>query len=682
MAASGDGAACVDGVEKLVSARKSLILSLEKSKALSSKLEKTGPRLAEINQRLPSLEAAVRPIRANKDALVAVGGHINRAVGPAAAVLKVFDAVHGLEKMLLSDPRNDLPGYSSVLKRLEEALRFLGDNCALAIQWLEDIVEYLEDNTVADKGYISSLNKLLQSLRELQSDGGRAHLDGGLLDAALDILESEFRRLLTENSSPLPMSAPSSLGEQACIAPSPLPVAVIQKLQAIIGRLIANKRFDRCISIYVEVRSSNVRASLQALDLDYLEISISEFNDVQSIEGYITRWGKHLEFAVKHLFEAEYKLCNDVFERLGMDVWMDCFAKIAAQAGILAFLQFGKTVTESKKDPIKLLKLLDIFASLNKLRLDFNRLFGGAACAEIQNLTRDLIKRVINGASEIFWELLAQVGIQRQTPPPPDGSVPRLVSFVTDYCNRLLGDNYKPILTQVLVIHRSWNHENFQERLLITEILNIMKAVEQNLETWVKAYDDSNLANFFMINSHWHLYKHLKGTKLGELLGESSLKEHEQYKEYYTTVFLRESWGHLPGHLSREGLILFSGGRATARDLVKKRLKNFNDAFDAMYSKQSNWVMMEKDLREKTSQAIVQMVVPVYRSFMQHYGPLVEKDQSSSKYAKYTVYNLEKMLDSLYQPKPTRYGSFKGRQLSGKFNNGLQDLRRTTSAVM
>jgi len=97
------------------------------------------------------------------------------------------------------------------------------------------------------------------------------------------------------------------------------------------------------------------------------------------------------------LFEAEYKLCNDVFERIGLDVWMGCFSKIAAQTGILAFLQFGKTVTESKKDPIKLLKLLDIFASLNKLRLDFNRLFGGEACIEIQNLTRDLIKRVIDG---------------------------------------------------------------------------------------------------------------------------------------------------------------------------------------------------------------------------------------------------------------------------------------------
>ncbi|KAI9197619.1 hypothetical protein LWI28_001648 [Acer negundo] len=78
------------------------------------------------------------------------GGHINRDVGLAVAVLKVFDAVHGLENALLSDPKNDLPGYLSVLKCLEEALKFLGDNCWLAIQWLEDIVEYLEDNLVAN----------------------------------------------------------------------------------------------------------------------------------------------------------------------------------------------------------------------------------------------------------------------------------------------------------------------------------------------------------------------------------------------------------------------------------------------------------------------------------------------------------------------------------------------------
>ncbi|KAE8732019.1 WRKY protein isoform 1 [Hibiscus syriacus] len=646
-------------IDNLLAARKSLKLSLEKTKTLGLALEKAGSRIEEINQRLPSLEAAVRPIRADKDALAAVGGHINRAVGPAAAVLKVFDAVHGLEKSLLSDPRNDLPGYLSVLKRLEEALRFLSDNCGLAIQWLEDIIEYLEGNRVADGRYLSNLKTSLKGLRELQNDGEIIHLDGGLLDAALDQLENEFRRLLTEHSVPLPMSSPS-LGEQACIAQSPLPVAVIQMLQAILGRLIANNRLEKCITIYVEVRNSNVRASLKALDLDYLEISVSEFKDVQSIEGYIGQWGRHLEFAVKHLFEAEFKL--------------------SAQAGILAFLQFGKTITESKKEPLKLLKLLDIFASLNKLRLDFNRLFGGAACIEIQNLTRDLIKRVIDGVAEIFWEIFVQVELQRQIPPPQDGSIPKLVFFITEYCNKLLDDEYRPILTQVLVIHQSWKHKKFQEMILVNEVLKIIKAVDLNLETWVKAYGDATLSYLFAMNSHWHLYKHLKGTKIGELMGDAWLKEHEQCKEYYSTLFLRESWGKLPGHLSREGLILFSGGCATARDLVKKRLKTFNEAFDEMYKKQSGWVISERNLREKTCQLIVQAILPVYQSYMQTYGPLVEQDASSSKYAKYTVQGLEQMFLSLFLPRPERYGSFKGRPTDSKIGNRV-DLRRTASAV-
>ena len=67
---------------------------------------------------------------------------------------------------------------------------------------------------------------------------------------------------------------------------------------------------------------------------------------------------------------------------------------------------------------------------------------------------------------------------------------------------------------------------------------------------------------------------------------------------------------------------------------------------------------------------------------MQNYGPLVEQDSSSSKYAKYSVQTLEKMLMSLFQPKPARYNSIKGRSPSGKFDNGVPDHRRTASAVM
>ncbi|KAF5774371.1 putative exocyst complex component Exo70, cullin repeat-like-containing domain superfamily [Helianthus annuus] len=658
-------------ITNLISMKNSLKLNLEKSKTLGLALQQSEPRLEQINQRLPRLESAVRPIGAQPDALDTVSGHINKAVVPAAAVLKVFDAIHGLEKSL-SDPKSDLSGYLKVLGNLRGAVKFLSDNCGMAVEWLGDIVEYLEDYNVADKRYISSLKNAITLLKDLQHEE-KGCFDGGLLAVSLDRLEGEFRRLLTENSVPLPMSSSPLKDEQPCISPSPLPVPVIKKLQDIIGSLIVNNRLERCKSIYVDVRSSIVRASLRALNLEYLEISVSEFNDVNSIQGYITKWSEHLEFAVKHLFEAEYKLCNDVFEKLGLDVWRDCFANIAAQAGMLAFLQFGKTVTESKKDPIKLLKLLDIFAALNRLRLDFNRLFGGAACAEIQNLTRDLIKSLIEGASEIFWELLLQVELQRQSPPPPDGSVPRLVSFITEYSNRLLGNDYKPILNQVLAIERSWKREKFHERLVHDELLNLIRAVELNLDTWSKAYNDAHLSFVFLMNNHWHLYKHLNATTIGALLGDQWLRGHQEETEYYSTILLKESWGKLPSHLSREGLILFSGGRATARDLVKKRLKAFNEAFDNIYQKNSKWVILDKDLREKTLQVIIQTIVPVYRSYMQNYGPLVEQDLNAGKYVKFTAQSLEKTISSLFLPKPVRHGSFKVRQRSRKFSNGVEE---------
>ncbi|KAG6474308.1 exocyst complex component EXO70A1-like [Zingiber officinale] len=663
------------GLESLVAARRSLRASLDKSRALGVALARAGPRLEEIQQRLPSLEAAVRPIRAERGALVAVGGHIDRAVGPAAAVLKVFDAVHGLERSLLADPLTDLPSYLAVLKRLEEALRFLSDNCGLAVQWLDDIVDYLEDNALADPRFIGILKDSLASLKSSPS-----LLDGGLLAAALDKLESEFRRLLAEHTTPLQM--PPDTGDAPTIAAPPLPVPVINKLRSILERIIVNNRLDRCISIYIDVRGSNIRASLRGLDLDYLEIRPAEFSDVQSIEEYIDKWSRHLEFAVKHLFEAELKVCFDVFERtVPREMAESCFAEIAAQAGILAFLQFGKTVTETRKDPIKLLKLLDLFATLNKLRLDFNRLFGGKACVEIQNQTRDLIKRVIDGACEIFWELLHQVELQRNMPPPSEGSVPRLVSFVTDYCNKLLSEQYQPVLNQVLMIHKSWKQQKFQEKLLTEAILDIFKAVEANIDTWSKNYGDITLSHLFSMNTHWHLYKNLKATKLGELLGEAKLKEHEQYKDYFSAHFLRESWGKLPPLLSREGLILFSGGRAKARDLVKQRLKAFNEAFDDMYQKQSNWVISDKDLREKICQWVLHTIVPSYRSYMQNYGPLVEQDASASKYAKYTAQSLESMLGSLFQHKTGRTMSLNIRHSNGKVSNAMTNLARSASTV-
>lgn len=671
-------------IDNLLAARRVLKCSLEKSRDVASEIHKTGSRLQEVNQRLPSLEAAIKTI-GRKCSLLEIRGHIKHSVGPAAAVVKVFDAVNELENLLLSDPSSNLFRYLSLVKQLEEALRFLTDNCGLVIRWLEEVEQFLEDRTVdEDDWYLSTLRKSLMILRELQAMEGQSRLSGGPLFDALEKLETEFRHLLMENSFPMTFSSTSGGEKTSNIsASSPLAVPVVQKLQAILERIRGNNRIESCMRIYVDVRSSNARATMQALDLNYLDISLSEFESVQRIEESIDLWSNHLEFAIKRVLDQEYRLSNDVFQKVESDVWKSCFAEIAVQSGIQSFIKFGNAITKGKKDAVKLLKLLDIFAALNKLRIDFNRLFGGNSCAEIQIQTRDLIKKVVDGACEIFQELSVQVELQRESTPPADGSVPRLLTFVTDYCNQLLEDDYRPILIQVLGIHQIWNHKEFEEGILSNEIHKIMSGVELNLDTWAKRYDNTALSCLFMMNNHWYLFKNLKGTKLGDLMGDSWLKGHEQSSEYYAAVYLKESWGKLPSLLSEEGLILFSEGRIVARDLVKKRLKAFRDAFDEIYQKQTEWVVSDKSLRVKTCQNVVEMIVPVYRKFMGNYMILIEQGGASpNKYVKYTGENLENMMGSLFQPKLGKFGSStKCTHLIGKIKNVVTSHFSSTPAA-
>uniref|UniRef100_A0ACD5V8Y5 Uncharacterized protein n=1 Tax=Avena sativa TaxID=4498 RepID=A0ACD5V8Y5_AVESA len=657
----------------VAAAARALRAGVERSRALEQALARAGPRLEEIQAALPALEAAVRPIRAPMAELAAAGPHIDRAVGPAAAVLKVFDAVHGLEPpLLLPAGARDLPGYLAVVGRLEEALGFLSGNCGLAAQWLADIVEYLGDHDLADPRFLAEVGVALDGLKNPSG-----YLDGGLLAAALDMLEAEFRRLLAEHSTPLSMQQQQHGTTSASPAPPRVPASAVRKLSLILDRLLANGRQESSIAMYIDARGSVVSASSHNLGLDYLR---NPADDAQALGPGVELWGRQLEFVVRHLLESERQLCGKVFGQHKGDA-SACFAEVAARASVLDFLRFGRAASDAKKDPIKLMRLLEVFDSLNKLRLDFNRLFGGNACADIQCQTRDLVKLLVDGAVEIFEELIVQVELQRQMPPPPDGGVPRLVTFIVEYCNRLLSEKYRPVLAQVLTIHRSWRKEVFTDKMLAAAVLKIVKALEANFDVWSRAYGNKTLSYIFMMNTRWHFFKHVKATKLAELLGDLWIRDHEQFKDYYMTMFMRASWGALSPLLNREGLILFSKGRATAKDLVKQRLKTFNARFSEMFHEQSSWIIPDKDLRRETCDHVMQAIVPPYRSYMQNYGPLVEQDVSASKYVKYTVDGLEKMLGALFIPRPRRSGSFQIGHSNGKMSSAMTGMYRSASSV-
>ncbi|KAL9316533.1 hypothetical protein ACSQ67_017534 [Phaseolus vulgaris] len=654
----------MENKENLEAARKRLTTSLETSRIIASALDESGSRLELLNQRYLSLQASLRPISTQKCSFVNIEHGINSVLCSAAAVLKVLECVHQLEQSLLTDPSSDIYTYVSDTKKLEEALKLLTDNCRLAVGWSKDVFEFLQDKAVTNELYLLKVRKSLRILQELQVKEEGARLGEGLLSIAFDKLELEFHRLLIANSMPLPLVSLTSphTGQQASIAKHiwPLTSSLAGKLHSIIERLNANGRLDKCQSMYVEVRGMNARRSLKTLDLSYLDIPTTELDAVQCIESYIDQWGCHLELVAKQLFEIEFRLSTIVFEKIGPEACMGCFAKIAIESGILSFIRFGRIVTERKNDPFKLLNLLSMFRVLNDLRRSY--------------------KKVVNGANEIFWQLPAQVKLQRPTSPPPDGSVPRLVSFVTDYFNQLLGDAYRPHLTQVVRIHFSWRKEAYEEGIVLCQMYSAIKEVAVNLDAWSKAYEDITLSYLFMMNNHSH-FCNLRGSVFGNMMGDSWLRAHEQYRDYYAALYLRNSWGKLLSMLVVQKDILSpSSASVTCQDLAK-RLNAFNLAFEERYKKQSNWVISDEILRENVCNHLTKGIIPIYRVYVKNYCLSTENDAKVDKYMKYSAESLEKKIRSLFQTKQRKGSSIKQADLISKIKDFSHQFRLTLAAL-
>eukprot|EP00249_Psilotum_nudum_P018300 c26734_g1_i1 orf=552-2669(+) len=643
----------------LLTTHDSLQTLLEKSRNMGNALQNATSGLQRIHSRMPSLQDALAPLRSHKRVTHELGAYIDKAVGPAVAVLKVFNAVHGLERSLLSNSECDIIDYISLVCRLEDAIDFLAENCNVAIQSLQEIVEFLEENCVLEEDNMQKLKSILGSLKEWQVKMERTGLDGGLLAAALDKLELQFKRYLSEMSKPISLPS-SAISQQKCEAgrPSPLPVQNVKKLQMMVEKLASNDRANACLELYVEIRSRAAKASLHSLGMDYLQYSNPDLGaklEWSTLERFIEAWTRHIGVVVTLLFEPEYRLCNHVFEKLEFERWAECFGRLAVRGGMMEFLQFGEVVFRSPIEPPKIFKLLDMFEAMYNLRPNFTKIFGSIGCLEIQQCTRDLLKHIVEGACKIILELQVQAEHQQDLEASLDGSIPRVSGFVVGYIRQLVGDFYGPIVTRVLAIEQSWRNGGMTEDGLLSKaVRRVIQALELNLHEWARSYKEPTLFHLFLMNNYWFLYVSCKVSEFQPFVGDLWLRELQHQAEHHASLYLKEGWGKAAHHLNIEGLIILTQSRAAARNLLKMRLKAFNATYDELYQKHRNWIVPDPGLREKTCLKVVKTIVPAYRTYIQSYGPLMEQDGSLGKYAKYTAQSLEVMLTNLFQGRSER----------------------------
>ncbi|KAL0696708.1 hypothetical protein Bca4012_063888 [Brassica carinata] len=614
---------------------------MEKSETFSLVLEKTGSKLEDLNTKLLSLEADVKVERWRSSPF---SDHIRYTIAPISAALRVYASIQELERSLVAS--NEVLGYVSDVKRLGEALKLLTSSCVLALNWLEQTIKFLTENGMPEDHPCGLRFKTsIELLRELQMAEARAYLRGGSLHTALENLETELELILHEEEV--------------------LSESNLRDLKAIIKRLDAQTRLTNCVHVYIKNRT---RVIQKRFEIDYLERTITEADNLHDIEGYIDQWRSDMELAVKEIYEFESNLCYEVFKDVGEehDVPLYCFGEIASNSGIIPLLRFGSRISKCKKGPPKLLKLLECFFTMDNVRTEFNRLFRGEQCSKIRRETRELVSNLVNGVCEIFWELPCQVELHRPNSPPLDDGVPKLVSVVTEYCNKLLGDKNKPVLSKILEIDLGWKNEKYQEEIVIGHMYNILREIALNLDAWSSSNKETALSYIFMMNNHSH-FCGLRETYLGNMMGESWLNAHEQYRDYYAALYVKESWGKLLSLLNNKAQALSSSSPAK-RKSIKRTLQAFAEGFDEMHRKQSDWVVEDEKVRWKICEAMVRTVVPRYKSYLQSYIMLLAEEddhKSSCKDLNYTPKGLEMKLKTMFQSKEERQIVYKYSHFDG-----------------
>ncbi|KAK3001779.1 hypothetical protein RJ639_022499, partial [Escallonia herrerae] len=632
-------------LSKLESVCSDLKSLLQTSVSMETSLGKMDKKFDDIQETLTMASKRVAPLQSLSIATKALDTRINRAVSPALALLDSFKHSEALQGKLLElssklsnckSPKKRakaLIKYVDCVDKLNLAINSVSQEGEPAIQKLQEVVEFLSRTKATDQYREHRLRDTLVTLKALYETEVDAMRFDGLLDEALLNLQDEYESILQQLRH-------RNLGEAADDSPDEMVASdlgsesEVEVLRRISQTLAANDCLDICIDIFVKVRYRRAAKALMRLNPDYLRNYTPEEIDEmewESLETSITLWIQHFELAVKTVFVSEKNLCNKVLGNI-MDgvIWSECFVKIADKI-MAVFFRFGEGVARSNKEPQKLFKLLDMFDSLEKLKIEFAEMFEGEAGADICSRFRELEKLLVHTSTKVFWEFGLKIeGNQDGLPPPQDGSVPKLVRYAINYLKYLATDAYRTSMAKALRTEQIWkagilSKPETDENLLKDAISNVMEALQRNVESKRSRYKDKVLPYVFAMNTYWYIYMRTRNTELGKILGEKYMKKnYKVVAEESAYLYQKQAWGALVRLLDKEetGRLNKEGIGVPLRGKVEAFMKGFDEI---SVRHRSSYNIPDVDLRGQIKEATINLVVPAYTEFLNTYSSVLQE---------------------------------------------------------
>ncbi|XP_061886638.1 exocyst complex component 7 isoform X9 [Entelurus aequoreus] len=619
--------------------------NLEKSDQLTNGMVSI---LSSFESRLMQLENSIIPVHKQTENLQRLQDNVDKTLSCMDHVISYYHVAKDTDRIIREGPTGRLDEYLACMAKIQKA------------------VEYFQDNN-PDSPELNTVKARFERGKEL--------------------LEAEFRSLLTRYSKPVPpilildaISVDEELEVQEDVVLEHLPEARLQEIICIAGWLVEYGRNQDFMTVYFQIRSSQLDRSIKGLKEHFRKNSASSGvlyspavqakrkdtptkkvpkrpgkEDVLDIEmdSYI-----HAISAFIKLAQSEYALLAEVIPEHHQKKTFDSLIQEALDN---LMLEGDNIVSAARRailrhDYSAVLTIFPILRHLKVNKSDFDATLQGTAAS-----TKNKLPTLITSMETIGAKALEEFADSIKNDPdkeynmPKDGTVHELTSNAILFLQQLLDFHETAgamLASQESSSSASSYTSDFNKRLLSSYICKVLGNLQLNLLSKSKVYEDSALSAIFLHNNYNYILKSLEKSELIHLVTVTQKHAEGSYRELIQQQIhlYQRSWVKVTEHLTDRNMPAFQPGaklKDKERQVIKDKFKGFNEGLEDLCKIQKGWAIPDKEQRDFIRHAQRGVVSDAYRSYL-HRCANISFTKNPEKYHKYRPEEVEDMIERLF----------------------------------
>ncbi|XP_030255780.1 exocyst complex component 7 isoform X7 [Sparus aurata] len=556
--------------------------NLEKSDQLTKGMVSI---LSSFESRLMQLENSIIPVHKQTENLQRLQENVDKTLSCMDHVISYYHVAKDTDRIIREGPTGRLDEYLACIAKIQKA------------------VEYFQDNN-PDSPELNTVKARFEKGKEL--------------------LEAEFRSLLTRYSKPVPpilildaISVDEELEVQEDIVLEHLPEAVLQDIICIAGWLVEYGRNQDFMNVYFQIRSNQLDRSIKGLKDHFRKNSASsgilyspavqtKRKDTPTKKApkrpvYIPGYDHDLR--VKHHSDAltekhgaaagkddvldieidSYIHCISAFVKLAQSEYAllteiipehhqkKTFDSLIQEALDNLMLEGDNIVSAARRaimrhDYSAVLTIFPILRHLKMNKSEFDTTLQGTAAS-----TKNKLPTLITSMETIGAKALEEFADSIKNDPdkeynmPKDGTVHELTSNAILFLQQLLDFHETAgamLASQETSSSASSYTSEFNKRLLSTYICKVLGNLQLNLLSKSKVYEDSALSSIFLHNNYNYILKSLEKSELIQLVTVTQKKAESSYRELIEQqiYMYKSSWHKVTEHLTDRNMPVFQPG--------------------------------------------------------------------------------------------------------------------------